>query len=343
MRGAKRRGNPLGSPRSPLRGLPRDDIFSKTVMFEILINLMLASLFFNAQVDEQATLNNFTQADYHLPQAERRYLEREAPQAVENPESAGVKVTAKSALAVDAESGKILFEKNPQEVRSIASITKLMTALVFLEHNPGWDKEITMTESDFREGATSRLIVGEKVSVRDVFYTALVASANEASVALARSTGLSEEEFTKKMNDKASELGMKDTRFVDFTGLDDGNKSTAVDVAVLVKAAFTQKEILRAAGTGSYEIIILNKNISRKIVSTDWILNQTFGVGGSSYRVEAGKTGYLEVAGYSFASQITNQFGKKVIGVVLGSDTIDDRFVDTKSLAYWVYHNFEWQ
>lgn len=315
----------------------------ENVMFEILINLILASLFFNAQVNEQATLNNFTQVDYRLPQAEMRYLEEEAPQAVENPESAGVKVTAKSALVVDAESGKILFEKNPQEVRSIASITKLMTALVFLEHNPGWDKEITMAQSDFREGATSRLMVGEVVSVKDVFYTALVASANEASVALARSTGLSEEEFIKKMNDQALELGMKDTKFVDLTGLEDGNKSTAVDVAILVKTAFTQKEIFRAASTSNHKITILNKNITRKIASTDWILNQTFGVGGSSYRVEAGKTGYLEIAGYSFASQITDQSGKKLITVVLGSDTIDDRFVDTKSLAYWVYHNFKWQ
>ena len=119
-----------------------------------------------------------------------------------DPTSLGIEVTAKSVLVVDLKSGAILFSKNSDEKRSIASITKLMTALVFLENNPGWDEIITVKESDKRNGGLAKLWPEEEVKVIDLFNLTLVSSTNEAAIALARSTSLSEEKFVELMNKK---------------------------------------------------------------------------------------------------------------------------------------------
>ena len=117
-------------------------------MFELLVNLMLTSLFLQSQAESQATIETVAVSEYRLPRAEVRKLEVEAPQKDASSESIGVEVSAESVLVIDADTKKVLYEKNPNEVRSIASITKLMTALVFLDNNPGWDSVITISESD---------------------------------------------------------------------------------------------------------------------------------------------------------------------------------------------------
>ena len=142
---------------------------------------------------------------------------------------------------------------------------------------------------------------------------------------------------------KAEELGMTNTHFVDPTGLSDYNRSTAVDIMILTKATLANEEIYSATSKGEYNIDIINKGISRRIISTDKILNKDFGLEGDVYSVAAGKTGYLKRAGYCFASLVTNQRGREILTVVLGSSTINDRFVDTKSLAYWVFNNYVWK
>ena len=118
-------------------------------MFEVLANLILTSLFLQSQADSQATIDNLTQQEYRLPNSAVRYLQQTAPQQKVEAESLGVSVTAKSVLVIDKKSAKILYQKNPDRIRSIASLTKLMTALVFLDHNPGWDKTIKLQKEDF--------------------------------------------------------------------------------------------------------------------------------------------------------------------------------------------------
>lgn len=268
----------------------------------------------------------------------------EAPTPFKNPDkqSLGVKVTARSFVVVEPETGAVIYEKNSQEKRSIASITKLMTALTFLDFNPGWDKEYTMTSADARAGAKPVLMTGEKVKVRDLFYAMMVASSNEAAIALANSTGLSLEEFAKQMNFRAKLLGMSDSNFVEPSGLDSENKSTAKDLIKLVDVVFSHSEIRKAGGTKQHDLKILNKNELRTIYSTDKILKEDFGFKEQSYRLEAGKTGYLGAAGYCFASQVRDQNNRRLLIAVLGSSTTYDRFSDTKSLAYWVFNNFRW-
>lgn len=311
-------------------------------MFEILANLILTSLFLQSQAQDQVVLNNLVQEEYRLPESGVRELKQIAPQKNTASDSVGVEITAKSVLAVDTQTNKILYQKNSDEVRSIASITKLMTALVFIDHNPGWEKTIKIIDSDKRPGGITHLIIGEEFTVQDIFYATLVASANEAAVALARSTGLSYDEFISEMNKKADELDMINTTFVDMTGLSPNNQSTVADIAILAQNAFSYQNIVRAASTEEHYLLILNKNIRRKIVSTNKVLGQRFGFESDSYVVEAGKTGYLEKAGYCLASQVRNQKGQKILIVVLGSDSINDRFADTKSLAYWIFNNYNW-
>lgn len=312
-------------------------------MFEILANLILASLFLEAQAQSQLTLAGLSPKEQRLPLAAIRTLEQNAPQKKLDSQSLGVEITAPSVLVVDSQSDKVLYEKNPLAAHSIASLTKLMTALVFLDYNPGWAKEVTIENSDYREGGMVYLVVGEKITVRDLFYAALLASANEAAVALARTTVLSEGEFIKAMNNKAKGLGMVESRLVDLTGLSEENQATAVDIIKLMKAALAEPEIFAALSAKEYTIKILNKSIARKVITTDKILGDALAAGNGVSWVEAGKTGYLKSAGYNFISQIRHQNGQRIWSVVLGSATINDRFNDTKSVAYWVFNNYNWQ
>jgi D-alanyl-D-alanine carboxypeptidase len=311
-------------------------------MFELLVNLMLTSLFLQSQTDSQATVDVFTREASRLPRAEVVEMQKEAPQKDITTGSVGVEVSAQSVLVADAKTGKVLYSKDPKQVRSIASLTKLMTALVFVENNPGWQEEVTISSADYREGGIVYLVAGEVVSVRDLFYASLVASSNEATVALVRSTGLSEEEFIGLMNKKAKQLGMLETTFSDMTGLSVYNRSTAADVVVMSRAAFNNSDITKAVSASQYSLQIINKSISRSIKSTNKILHQEFGVGDDTYVVGAGKTGYLDAAGYCLSSRIVDDKGRKVYAVVLGSSTTFGRFVDTKSLAYWVFNNYKW-
>ena len=122
-------------------------------------------------------------------------------------ESSGVHLTASSALVIDKETGKILFQKEPDSQLSIASITKLMTALVFLEYNPGFDQvgQIGIGENSL-EGSRVQVKSDDQMAIEDLFYASLVGSANNATQALVHSTGLTGEEFVSKMNKKPKVL-----------------------------------------------------------------------------------------------------------------------------------------
>lgn len=264
-------------------------------------------------------------------------LEKEAsPQRVYT-DVLDIKTTAQSAIAVDVKSGKVLYQKNSQEVRSIASITKLMTALVFLEHNPGWQTEFSTIASDRRNGGIIHLNTGEMLTIRNLFQTALIASDNDATVALARSTGLSEEEFINKMNQKAQELGLINAEFADPTGLNNSNQATAEDIVKLVNAALANREIATATTTSSYEFEVMGEEKTRPVVlkNTDWLTSSYLDIVG-------GKTGYIEKAGYCLAVKLKGEQGQEIIVVVLGSATNFDRFQDVKAITDWVFTNYQW-
>lgn len=249
-------------------------------------------------------------------------------------------LSASSGAAVLSSNNSLLFEKDADEPRPIASITKLMTALVFLEHNPGLDTEYRVRADDHISGGKVNFWSGDTVLVKDLFYTALVASDNVATRALARSTGLSEDDFVKAMNDTAQRVGMFHSHFVEPTGLSNKNVATAKDLARLVKEALTYPEIRQATTQPSYEFSTKEGKGRRVLTTDDLLLNAK----GKDMKLQGGKTGYTNEAGYCFAAAFKPADGDdEVISVILGASSSEDRFQHTQSLVSWVYQYFSWR
>lgn len=307
-------------------------------MLDTIINLILAGVMMQASGGALPPQTLLSTANNLLPLAEERVV----PQRDFSTLSQGVKVAARSYAVIEPGSNQVLCESNSDDARPIASITKLMTALVFLDTNPDLNREVSIEAKDQRAGGITYLIPGEKFKLRDVFFAAMIASSNEGAAALARFSGLTEDDFVAQMNKKAVELGMLATKFADPTGLNNNNKSTAGDILKLAQAAFARTEIKDAISREEYELSVINKKIKRKIKTTDRVLGDNFGAGNSSYFIKGGKTGYLESAGYCFVSEVIDGAGRRLLVAVLGSPTINDRFQDTKALAYWAFNNFKW-
>lgn len=306
-------------------------------MFEAILNMLVSGWLLNAQASQ--TPQPLVELAQSYPQAPT-IIPTFAPQTSD----IAPVVSARSALVVDQNSRTMLYDDNIDEVRSIASITKLMTALIVLDHQPAWQESLTLVASDMRPGAASEIGPGESATIRDLFTVMLVASSNESAVALARSTGLSGDEFVAAMNAKAVALGMKNTTFVDMTGLNGGNRSTARDLAILGQTAFSQVDVAQAVGHNDYSFTVtsLGKTIERRVKTTNLILGDRFGDNQPEATVEAGKTGFIESAGYCILSQVRGALGQHLTVVVLGSDTLNDRFVDTKNLASWALSSYRW-
>jgi len=222
-------------------------------------------------------------------------------------------LTAESALVLDKKTGEIIFAKNQEEVRPMASLTKLMTVLVFLENNPGWNKKVVMQKADFVGGATLYAKIGDVVSTKDLFYATLVGSKNNAVEALIRATGLSRENFIKKMNEKAKNWGLTNTYYDDPTGLSEKNVSTAREMSIIAKEAFAKLDILKATTTKIYTVHPTNRNVSLAIANTSAkVLNRDLCITGS-------KTGYTTEAGYNLVTQAKAD-GREIIALVMGSE-----------------------
>jgi len=245
---------------------------------------------------------------------------------------------ANSGAAIDCQSGTMIFNKRADRPQPIASITKLVTALVFLDHNPGWEAIYQIQPADKREGGRIYLFTGERVKVKDLFYLSLVGSANTATIALVNATGLTSEEFVEKMNLKMLELGLKNTRFHDPSGLDNANISTAREVAKFSRVALANEHIRQASLTKKYEFKTLGGR--KKIVYNTDALLDNFPQNG--VKIIGGKTGYLNASGHCFVGKFINQAGQEIITVVLGADSNKARFSQTKELVNWIYESYQW-
>ncbi|MFA5188631.1 MAG: serine hydrolase [Patescibacteria group bacterium] len=299
------------------------------MLANFFISLIAIPLLWTAQFNFDGFLNLGQSQNFAIDQ-------QKAPQRIYT-DYLDVKTTAESIVAVDVKSGKILYQKNSDEIRPIASITKLMTALVFLDHNPGWTKETFTIPSDLRYGSTPHLKDGEIITVKDLFYTALVASDNTAIIALTRIAGFNEDQFVQKMNEKAKSLGLAETQFADPSGLDPNNQSSAKDVAKLLNYALQNEELKKVTTTEAYEFQAMTKVKSRtvKLYNTDRLVHSYLDIVG-------GKTGSLNEAGYCLAVKIKGASEQEILIVVLGSKTDGDRFQDVKAVYDWVFSNYKW-
>jgi D-alanyl-D-alanine endopeptidase (penicillin-binding protein 7) len=232
-------------------------------------------------------------------------------------------VYARHAVVVDPETGQRLYEKNAATTVPIASLTKIMTDLVFLEQDPDLDREVEVTRTELRGGGKTQLRNGEMISLGDLLHMSLMSSDNVATRVLARESGLMAEEFVARMNQKAVELGMTRTTFVETTGVDERNVSTASDCAIMLRAAAANERIQDIMTTRSYEFRTGTR--PHLLVNTNRLLH-------GRYEVKAGKTGFISEAGYCLATWIHTQ-GRDMIAVVLGAPTAATRFADVVRLV----------
>lgn len=221
-----------------------------------------------------------------------------------SPAALAVATSARAALLMDGESGRVLYEENADEPMLIASTTKIMTALVALERCP-LDRVYTVTAEDMAEGSSMYLAAGERIALEDLLYGLMLSSGNDAALAVARCTAGSVETFVEWMNDKAAALGMANTSFANPNGLDhEDHYSTARDMAVLTRAALRNEDFVRIVSTRSATIgtrTLVNHN---KLLST---YPDCIGV----------KTGYTKAAGRTLVSAARRE-GQTLIAVTLG-------------------------
>lgn len=251
---------------------------------------------------------------------------------VKKPENIAPIIKASSSIAVDLNSGEILFEKNPHDKRGLASLTKIMTATIITEENNLDDIVTVSGKAASTSGSKMWLYSGEKIKVQNLLYGLLVHSSNDAAIALAEHNAGTEEEFVKKMNKKAHELKLYNTHFANPIGFDDANNySSAYDLSILGKYAYNKQFIRHATSLNEIEVVSESGGIKHKLESTNEILNNFLGFHGL-------KTGLTEQAGECFLG-IAEKDGHKIITIVLNSP---DRFKESKILADWVFRSYTW-
>lgn len=258
------------------------------------------------------------------------------PQKMED----GIKPSLKSEshFVYSLSSDYVFTEHNSEKIMPIASITKLMTALVFLDINPGWENIYEIKREDRVEGGRIYLYLGDRVRVVDLFNLSLMASANTATMAMVNSTGYTEKEFIERMNKKANEIGLLNTNFVDPVGLSDFNTSSAKDLAVLLETVISHKEIKEVLQMAEYSFETA-EGIYKIAYSTDGLLGI---YPKNNISLIGGKTGFTNAAGYCFVGLFEDDKGRSVVSVVLGAGSISARFTETDEAVSWVYSNFVW-
>ncbi len=257
-----------------------------------------------------------------------------------DPDRLGVLTDAPSVFVRDVDSGVELSARNVDVERPIASITKLMTALVVLEHpNFSFSDRATVLRSDVREGGRWYIRFGDDVSMEDLFTVMLVASGNNEALALVRELGMTERDFVAAMDEKALALGMRHTQFEDPVGLSANNRSTARDVAILLDEALKHPEIASRMRLSEVEITSATDN-TYSIDSTDKLLSSF--INRDPFTVVGGKTGLTDEAGACLIVRVERD-GHPIDVIVLGASHPEARFTDVKALSSWVFDVYSWE
>jgi len=236
---------------------------------------------------------------------------------------------AEAAIIYNPQNGAVLYESNAQNQRSIASITKVMTAVVFMESQPDLTEQVVVDRSDVRAASTTYLRAGAKVTKGDLLHLTLIASDNAAARALARISPIGMPKFIDRMNEKAQELGLSSTRYVDPSGLFAANVSSAYDMARLIAYVSNDDRIASVMRMQHYS---LPRGLrAAEVHSTNQLVMK------GDVDVQAGKTGFIRNSGYCLATLLRlPQGGPSVAVVVLGAKSNAGRFMETRHLLDWV-------
>jgi D-alanyl-D-alanine endopeptidase (penicillin-binding protein 7) len=260
---------------------------------------------------------------------QRAALERDSDPFAAHPD-----LRSSAAFVVDPAGGQTLYAKNITALHPIASITKLMTAMVVLDANLDLQQEVTITEEDVDQlkHTRSRLQVGSVLAREDLLRIALMASENRAAAALGRNYPGGLPAFVNAMNRKAVELGMNSTHFVDSSGLSSENVSTAEDLAKMVAAAYRYPAIQQSTTLTDYTVrlnsgkVLAYRNTNGLVKSDQW-------------QIDVSKTGYINEAGRCLVMQ-ARIAAKPVVIVLLDSVGKYTRIADANRVKRWVEAQF---
>jgi len=241
----------------------------------------------------------------------------------------GPYLNLKSALLVNYDNGEVIYAKNADMRRPIASITKLVTAMVLLDKNVDMKATAVIAGEDARRSSRSRLRVGYELTLEDLLVAALMNSDNRAARALAKAVSGSIEAFAAEMNRKVKSLGLKNTYFVEPTGLDSRNVSTAHEVAKILHYAYRYPKIASITASRKQRVKVQNRqNTYLQMANTNLLVV-------SRYDVLTGKTGFIRAADYCLASLVENDSGQRLTAVVLGVPGDKLRFRMMRKLLDW--------
>ncbi len=306
------------------------------LLIAIVMNSSVITDYVFSDATAQSFSNNTVEDEVVLEQVAGVEEVVTTPNRVYTTKSIGVVLSAPTSFVMDLSTGDVLWEQNADKVVPIASITKLASVATLLDIGIDFDDVVTIQYQDQRpEGGNRHVYLGEKITVNNLLHSVLIASDNEALMALVRYTGLSEEEFVQKVNQWADDNNLSTLHIADPTGLNEKNVASARDVARLAEIVLLDKQVLNIAKNSQYNFVVENNNRVVKLKNTNKLLK-------SPFNVVVGKTGFIEQAGYNLVTVSNVNDDNKVITVVLGADSIDNRFQDTKALLYWISENYRW-
>jgi D-alanyl-D-alanine endopeptidase (penicillin-binding protein 7) len=236
-------------------------------------------------------------------------------------------VRAAAAIIYDPQTGQVLWEENSHDQRSIASITKVMTAVTFVADAPDLTQRVAVTAADMRNASTTHLRTGEILSYDDLLHLLLIASDNAAARVLARTSDGGTQAFVGRMNDMAEHLNLTSTHYTDPSGLESTNVSSAYDLSQLISFASSDETLGPIMRTQEFEAQSSKGPIS--VHSTNKLL-------GTDVDVLGGKTGFISKAGYCLATLLEMPQGTQVAVVVLGAANSATRFWEARHLFNWV-------
>lgn len=243
--------------------------------------------------------------------------------------------SAYSMIVKDVKTGMVLYKKQEYDEWPIASITKLMSALVLLEKQPDWSTSTTVVGGD---SLGTHMYSGDVYTLDELWLAGLVASSNKAILSLVNALDWPLEAFVERMNQKANEMGMTETFFTDPTGLDDTNVSSASDIVILLSEVLKYEKIQTALLTKEHNLYSEQRQKSHHMWNTDWLLLGW--VEHDFERFYGGKTGFINASGYNFSMRVGN--GHLVDVVILGAEDHEARFTEARDIAKWALINYKW-
>lgn len=248
--------------------------------------------------------------------------------------SSPLRLASAKALVMNQLTGETIFAKNTDLPTPIASVTKLMTAMVVLDANLPMDEVLTISNEDvdYLKHTHSRLSVGTELTRGELLQLALMASENRAASALGRNYPGGITAFVRAMNVKAEMLGMRMSHFVDSSGLDSNNVSTAEDLAKMVSAAYQYSQIRQVSTTPSQEVYLYGRRNTLNFVNTNALVR------GGSWVIGLSKTGFINEAGRCLVMQAEIS-GQPMIIVLLNSEGKLSRIGDANRIRKWIEYN----